>query len=465
MVPKYLSIGYWLTDMDILPAVPRPGRDTASFVLSRLRARQATVGIIGLGYVGLPLARAACASGFRVLGFDIDPEKAAALNAGRSYIREITDVDLRAMRKAGFKATAGTDRLGEPDAILICVPTPLGRHREPDLTFVVKSAEAVAAALRCGQLVVLESTSFPGTTREVVRPILEKGGLRCGRDFFLAYSPEREDPGNPTFATHKIPKVVGADDGTSRELAVALYEGIVERVVPVSSADAAEAVKIVENVFRAVNIALANEFKVIFTQMGIDVWEVIGAASTKPFGYMPFHPGPGLGGHCIPIDPFYLSWRAREFGLGSRFIELAGEINTAMPPYVIGRLTEALDARFAKGLNGSRILILGVAYKRNIDDIRESPAFVILELLDERGASVDYHDPFVPEIQLTREHPRLAGRRSVPLDGAMLAGYDAVVIVTDHDSIDYDAIVKHSRLVVDTRNATVGLADDRIVGA
>jgi UDP-N-acetyl-D-glucosamine dehydrogenase len=451
--------------MNILNTIQTAGRDTANLVLSRLRARKATVGIVGLGYVGLPLARAACSSGFRVLGFDIDPEKAAALNAGHSYIRQITDADLRAMRRAGFQAIAGADRLSEPDAILICVPTPLGRHREPDLMFVVKSAEAVAAALRSGQLVVLESTSFPGTTREIVRPILERGGLRCGRDFFLAYSPEREDPGNPTFATRSIPKVVGADDGTSRELAVALYEGIVDRVVPVSSVDTAEAVKIVENVFRAVNIALANEFKVIFTRMGIDVWEVIDAASTKPFGYMAFHPGPGLGGHCIPIDPFYLTWRAREFGLGARFIELAGEINTSMPPYVVGRLSEALDARFAKALNGSRILVLGVAYKKNVDDIRESPAFVIIEMLDERGACVDYHDPFVPEIPLTREHPRLASRRSVPLEPTMLAGYDAVLIVTDHDSIDYDAVVKHSRLVVDTRNATAGLADPRIVCA
>ena len=423
------------------------------------------MGVVGLGYVGLPLARAACARGFPVLGFDIDPEKTAALNAGRTYIQGVGDADIRMMRERGFEATASAERLGEPDAILICVPTPLGGHREPDLTYVVKTAEAIAAHLRPGQLVVLESTTFPGTTREVVRPILEQRGLTCGRDFFLAYSPEREDPGNLTFATHKIPKVVGADDSLSRELAIALYEEIVEQVVSVSTADSAEAVKIVENVFRAVNIALANEFKIVFTKMGIDIWEVIEAAKTKPFGFMAFHPGPGLGGHCIPIDPFYLTWRAREFGVNSRFIELAGEINSAMPTYVIDRLRQALDARFAKGLNGSRILILGIAYKKNVDDIRESPALIIIEMLDEAGAQVDYHDPFVPEILVTRQHRQLAGRRSVSLELEALANYDAVVVLTDHDCIDYEAVLRHSRLVIDTRNAMGGLSDDRIVRA
>jgi UDP-N-acetyl-D-glucosamine dehydrogenase len=299
----------------------------------------------------------------------------------------------------------------------------------------------------------------------VVRPILEQGGLTCGCDFFLAYSPEREDPGNLVFATHKIPKVVGADDTISQELVIALYEEIVERVVLVSSTDSAEAVKIIENVFRAVNIALANEFKIILTRMRIDVWEVIEAANTKPFGFMAFHPGPGLGGHCIPIDPFYLTWRAREFGVNARFIELAGEINAAMPTYVIDRLRQALDTRFAKGLNGSRILILGIAYKKNVDDIRESPALVIIEMLNEGGAKVDYHDPFVPEIIVTRQHQRLAGRRSVTLDLEALAHYDAVVVLTNHDCIDYESVLKHSRLVIDTRNAFDGLSDDRIVRA
>ena len=442
-----------------------PVTDRALALLDRLRAREARVGIIGMGYVGLPLARAACAGGYRVLGFDVDPTKVTALNAGRSYIRQIPAADVRTMLDRGFEATADAARLGKPDAVLICVPTPLGRHREPDLTYVVKSAEAIAARLRPDQLVVLESTTYPGTTREVIRPILERGGLACGRDFFLAYSPEREDPGNQAFATHAIPKVVGADDGVSLELAIALYDGIVKQVVPVTSTDTAEAVKILENVFRAVNITLVNELKVTFDRMGINIWEVIEAAEMNPFGYMPFYPGPGLGGHCIPIDPFYLSWRAREFGLGTRFIELAGELNAAMPAYVVGKLGESLDARFGKGFNGSRILVLGLAYKKNIGDIRESPALAIIGILEERGAQVNYHDPLVPEIPEAWEHAQLAGRRSVSLDPAALATYDAAVVVTDHDCVDYGSLIEHCRLVVDTRNATGGLPQDRVVRA
>ena len=444
----------------------RPSQgDSAAELRMRLRARSAQVAIVGMGYVGLPLARAVSDAGHPVLGFDIDPGKAEALNAGRSYLRGIPDGDIERMRAAGFAATADPARLRDVDVILICVPTPLGLHHEPDLTFVVKSTETVAASLRRGQLVVLESTTYPGTTREVVRPTLERGGLRSGYDFFLAYSPEREDPGNAGYTTRSIPKVIGADDPIARELATQLYRNVMDQVVLVQSADAAEAVKIVENIFRAVNISLVNELKIVFSRMGIDIWEVIEAAKTKPFGYMPFYPGPGLGGHCIPIDPFYLSWRAREFGLDARFIELAGQINATMPTYVIDRLAEALDERFRKGLNGSRILVVGLAYKKNVADVRESPAMAIIARLERRGAVVDYHDPLVPEIPETREHPKLALRRSTPLQPAALASCDAAVIVTDHDCIDFGLLTDHCPLVVDTRNATRGLARDRVVQA
>ena len=448
-------------DIDVRSAA----EDCSALLLQRFSGKTARVGIIGMGYVGLPLARAASDAGYRVLGFDIDPAKVEALNAGRSYLRDIPTTDIERMQAAGFEATADSAQLAEADAILICVPTPLGLHHEPDLTYVVRSAEAVASGLRRGQLVVLESTTYPGTTREVVRPILERGGLRCGRDFFLAYSPEREDPGNASYTTRTIPKVVGADDALSRQLGAQLYRGIVREVVAVSSSDSAEAVKILENIFRAVNITMVNELKVIFSRMGIDIWEVIEAAKTKPFGYMPFYPGPGLGGHCIPIDPFYLSWRAREFGLDTRFIELAGQINATMPAYVVERLAKALDARFRKGLNGSRILVVGLAYKKNVADIRESPALAIIARLEQRGAAVDYHDPFVAEIPETRDHAGLAGRRSRPLDPEVLASCDAAVIVTDHDCIDFALLTAHCPLVVDTRNATRGLAQDRVVPA
>lgn len=428
----------------------------------RLTARSATIGIIGLGYVGLPLSVAFAEGGFEVVGFDIDPAKVARLNRGESYIRHIPSRALRKVTKqGGFRATDDFTQIVDVEVVLICVPTPLTRQREPDLRFVTATAATIAPHLQPGRLVILESTTWPGTTGEVLRPILEEHGLKSGVDLFLAYSPEREDPGNATHRTTTIPKVVGADGEAAQRLAEALYGQIVDEVVPVSSTATAEAVKLTENIFRAVNIALVNELKLVYERMGIDIWEVVDAAKSKPFGYMPFYPGPGLGGHCIPIDPFYLTWKAREFGLSTRFVELAGEINTEMPRHVVERLAQALDARARKGLNGARILVLGVAYKRNVDDTRGSPAFVIIELLEERGAEVVFHDPHVAEIPPTRDHSRLAGRRSIELSAEFLARIDAVLIVTDHDAVDYDLIVANCPLVVDTRNVTRRVSGDR----
>jgi UDP-N-acetyl-D-glucosamine dehydrogenase len=366
-----------------------------------------------------------------------------------------------------FKATADFSLIKDVDAIIICVPTPLTRQREPDISYVIETGRTVAAHLRAGQIVVLESTTYPGTTVEELKPVLEATGLQSGRDFLLAYSPEREDPGNEAFDTGRIPKVVGGDGEAANQVARALYSQIIGSIVPVSSTQTAEAVKLTENIFRAVNIALVNELKIIFTRMGIDVWEVIEAAKSKPFGYMPFYPGPGLGGHCIPIDPFYLTWKAREFDMSTRFIELAGEINRAMPEYVVSVLADALDRRFARGLNGARILLIGLAYKKNVDDCRESPGFRLHELLTDRSAKVDYYDPFIPVIPMTREHAKLAGLKSVAWNPADFAGYDAALICTDHDKIDFAALVAHSKLVVDTRNATRKLTDhrERIVAA
>ncbi len=430
--------------------------------IEKISQRALRVGVIGLGYVGLPLVRAFVDKGFPVIGFDIDPEKIDLLSKGRSYLRQFADAKIAEMRATGrFDATADFARLAEADAILICVPTPLTRQREPDMSFVEATTEAIAARLRPGQLVILESTTYPGTTRELVRPILERTGLKSGVDFLLAFSPEREDPGNINYETSSIPKVVGGDGEDALQAAAALYAAAVVKVVPVSSPDAAEAVKITENIFRAVNIALVNELKVVFERMGIDIWEVIEAAKTKPFGYMPFYPGPGLGGHCIPIDPFYLTWKAREFEVATRFIELAGEINTGMPGYVVERLSEALNERFGKALKGARILLLGVAYKKNVEDCRESPAFKLIENLERRGAMVDFHDPFVPVIPKLREHPTLIGRRSVPWAPADFVTYDAALICTDHDAVDYAALVASVRLVVDSRNATKGVTRDR----
>ena len=447
------------------PPGASPGIDA---LIERFRTHRATIGVIGLGYVGLPLLRAAAARGFRSLGFDIDRAKVDLLNAGGSYLRHIAAESLAPLRQAGrLSATDDFARLGEVDAIVVCVPTPLTRQREPDLTFVVRTTEAVAAQLRPGQLVVLESTTYPGTTREIMRPILERGGLRSGHDFFLAYSPEREDPGNDAFGTGDIPKVVGGDGDAAQRLACALYGEIVAQTVPVSSLEAAEAVKLTENIFRSVNIALVNELKLVYEAMGIDVWEIIEAAKTKPFGYMPFYPGPGLGGHCIPIDPFYLTWKAREFDFATRFIELAGEVNTAMPGHVVDKLVAALSEHAGRAIKGARILIVGIAYKKNVDDMRESPALKIMELLERRGAAVSYHDPFLAEIPPTREYAEFAGRRSAPLSGAALAEFDAALICTDHDAIDYRLLVETCRLVVDTRNvcARRGLLRNNIVKA
>ena len=445
-----------------------PPSALAAALLDRIAGGSALVGIVGLGYVGLPLALAAARSGLPVLGFDVDAARVAQFNAGTSFISHIPTEALHEAARAGrFEATADLSRLGEPDAILICVPTPLTRQREPDMSFIEGTARAIAPRLRRGQLVALESTTWPGTTDEVMRPILEAGGLKSGVDFFLAYSPEREDPGNSAFGTATIPKVVGGDGADALAVAEALYGRLVVRTVPVSSARTAEAVKITENIFRSVNIALVNELKLIYDAMGIDVWEVIEAAKTKPFGFMPFYPGPGLGGHCVPIDPFYLTWKAREFDRPTRFVELAGEINTAMPAHVVDRLAMALDAQRGRGLNGARVLVIGVAYKKNIEDTRESPSLRLMELIEARGATCDFHDPHVPAIPPTREHAGLAGRRSVALDPEAVAVYDAVLIATDHDGIDYPALAAAARLVVDTRNvmARAGVTGGHVVKA
>ncbi|MCL4768143.1 MAG: nucleotide sugar dehydrogenase [Hyphomicrobiaceae bacterium] len=440
-----------MTDPDTQPG---PGPAAADALVGRIARRDVVVGVVGLGYVGLPLAMTAIAAGFEVIGFDVNPARVALLNEGESGIEHIPGAPIaEAVRRGLFRATADLAELGRPDAILIAVPTPLSRQREPDLTFVETSTRAVARTLRRGQLVVLESTTWPGTTREVMKPILESSGLVCGADVFLAYSPEREDPGNAAFGTARIPKVVGADDAASLTIARALYDQLVVQTVPVSSAATAEAVKLTENIFRAVNIALVNELKLIFEKMDIDVWEVIEAARSKPFGYMPFYPGPGLGGHCIPIDPFYLTWKAREHDVTTRFIELAGQINTGMPYHVVDRLIAALDRAGSRGLNGARILIIGLAYKKNVDDTRGSPSLKLIELIEARGATADFHDPHASVVPVTREYPQLAGRASVALTAAGLAAYDAVLIATDHDAVDWPALARHSRLIVDTRNA------------
>jgi UDP-N-acetyl-D-glucosamine dehydrogenase len=431
------------------------GVDHRARLLAAIETREIRVGIIGLGYVGLPLARAFAVGGYRVLGFDTDPVKVEKLAQGQSYIGHISDESIASMKANGFEATDRFDRLGEPDAVIICVPTPLTETRDPDLGYVVASARAIADRLRPGQLIVLESTTYPGTTRDVVSPILEAGGLKAGSDFFLAFSPEREDPGNPTFSAPTIPKVVGGLDPASLDVAQALYSRVVVRVVPVSGPEVAEACKILENTYRAVNIALVNELKVLFDRMGIDVWEVIEAAKTKPFGFQAFYPGPGLGGHCIPIDPFYLSWVARKHGFTTRFIELAGEINTSMPTYVVSRVADALNDR-GLAVKGSKVLLLGMAYKKDVDDPRESPGFELMELLLEKGAEVEYSDPHIPSLPSMRRYPHLK-RDSRPLSSEYLGSRDCVLIVTDHSSFDWPWIVEHSRLVVDTRNATRGV--------
>ncbi|MEX0715385.1 MAG: nucleotide sugar dehydrogenase [Planctomycetaceae bacterium] len=419
----------------------------------KIARKTAVVGVIGLGYVGLPLASAFVNAGLRTMGFDVDPAKIASLAAGKSYIRHIDSAAIADwVERQQFSATADFARMSEADALLICVPTPLSDSRDPDLSYIESTTEAIARALRPGQLVVLESTTYPTTTRDVVLPILEKSGLVASEDFFVAYSPEREDPGNPDFSASRIPKVVGGLDEASRELACALYGHAIVQVVPVSSCEVAEACKILENTYRAVNIALVNELKTLFDRMGIDVWEVIDAAKTKPFGYQAFYPGPGLGGHCIPIDPFYLTWLARKEGLATRFIELAGEVNSRMPEYVIARLAEFLNDQ-AKPIKGSRICILGVAYKKDVEDPRESPSFELMELLRQRGAFLTYNDPYVPKLAKMRRHD-MADMASSELTPEFLASQDCVLIATDHSCYDWEHIVRHARLVIDTRNAT-----------
>lgn len=419
----------------------------------KLLSKKALIGVVGLGYVGLPLVREFCRGGAKVMGFDVDPEKIKMLKAGKSYIEHIPSSMVRDLIKSGqFDATDDMNKLNKPDAIIICVPTPLNKTRDPEMKYVEGTAVAISKRLRKGQLIVLESTTYPGTTAELVKPILEKAsGLKTGKDFFLAFSPEREDPGRKDYSTKTIPKVVGADDPASQELACAMYNIAIDNIVPVSSCAVAESAKLLENIYRCVNIAMVNELKVLFDRMGIDVWEVIRAASTKPFGFQPFYPGPGLGGHCIPIDPFYLTWKARQYEMATRFIELAGEINTGMPDYVVNKVAEALNDH-SKSVKGSKILLLGLAYKKDVDDLRESPSLHLIEKLQERGAKVDYNDPHIPRTHKMREHDLKMSSKA--LTEKMLASYDCVLIATDHSSYDYAWIVKHAKLVVDTRNAT-----------
>lgn len=438
-------------------------KDTTALLLKKIKERSAHIGIIGLGYVGIPLVREFHRAGFNVTGFDIDPQKVDMLNSGKSYIRHIPSEDIKKFLISGrFHATTDFSHLKEMDCILICVPTPLNKHREPDLSYVLNTTRTIARYLRKGQLVVLESTTYPGTTDEDMKKILEETGLKAGRDFYLAYSPEREDPANKNFTTSTIPKVVGGYTKNCLRVVKALYDCIVIKTVPVSSTKVAEATKLLENIYRAVNIALVNEMKMLFDRMGIDVWEVIEASRTKPFGFQAFYPGPGLGGHCIPIDPFYLTWKAREYGFPTRFIELAGEINTSMPHYVVNKVVEALNER-EKSIKNSKILILGLAYKKDVDDVRESPSLKLIELLKAKGATVDYNDPYIPKTHKMRHYDLKMS--SVPLKKENLERYDCVVISTDHSSYDYDFIARHSRLIVDTRNAMKRVSGRNIVKA
>jgi UDP-N-acetyl-D-glucosamine dehydrogenase len=419
-------------------------------LLQKIASKSATVGVIGLGYVGLPLALLFEESGFPVIGFDIDPKKPEALNRGESYIKHIGPHRVAdAFARGRAQATSDFDRLAECDAILICVPTPLGKHRDPDLSYIRNTADEIARRLRPGQLVVLESTTYPGTTREELKPRFDARGLTSGEDYFLAFSPEREDPGNPKYHTKNIPKIVGGLDTPSQEAACALYGAAVEKVVPVSSPEVAEAAKLLENIFRSVNIALVNELKIVFDKMGIDVWEVIEAAKTKPFGFMPFYPGPGLGGHCIPLDPFYLSWKAAEHGAWARFIELAAEINTSMPRYVVDRTVKALNQQ-GKSIKGAKILVLGLAYKPDIDDDRESPSYELIDLLAGLGAECAYCDPLIPQARLGRKNKR--DLSSVPCTASEFARHDALVVATAHAAFRDPSLYQSARLVVDTRN-------------
>lgn len=416
-----------------------------------IAARRARVGVVGMGYVGLPLALLFVRRGFRLLGYDIDPDKVESLRAGRSYLSHIPDAEIQAALDTGrFDVTTDFSRVNESHAVLLCVPTPLTDNRQPDMSYIERTCRTIAPHLTAGQLVTLESTTYPGTTREVMKPLLEHGDLRAGENLFLGYSPEREDPGNPDFGVQDIPKVISGLTPECTGLTRALYSAVFNSVTVVSSCEAAEATKLLENIFRSVNIAMVNELKILFDRMDIDIWEVIGAASTKPFGFMPFYPGPGLGGHCIPIDPFYLTWRARQYELTTRFIELAGEVNTNMPFYVVDRAADALNEQ-CKSLKGSKVMVIGLAYKPNVNDDRESPAWRILELLREKGAEISYHDPYIPRTERTRKYDFQL--HSEPLTPENVASKDLIVIVTDHDNIDYERLAAHAGLVVDTRNA------------
>jgi len=438
-------------------------KDRLNKLLEDVKARKASVGVIGLGYVGLPLVIEFHRAGFPVRGFDLDEKKIALLKKGTSYIKHIPSGKIAELNRTDrFTATTDFSLIKDTDCLLICVPTPLDKYRDPDLSYVVNTTDSISRYLRPGHLVVLESTTYPGTTEEVMKPILEKRGLKAGRDFFLAYSPEREDPNNLDFSTSTIPKVVGGHSNRCLRIAKALYDTIVVKTVPVSSTHVAEASKLLENIYRSVNIALVNELKVCFERMGIDVWEVIEASKTKPFGFQAFYPGPGLGGHCIPIDPFYLTWKAREFDFHTRFIELAGEINTGMPYHVVSKVMETLNKK-GKRIKGASILILGLSYKKDIDDVRESPSLKLITMLKERGAKVAYNDPHVPRTHRMRDYD--LKMKSVPLTEKNLGKYDCVLISTDHSAYDYKFIVQHSNLVVDTRNATKGIRSKKIVKA
>ncbi|HKK46047.1 MAG TPA: nucleotide sugar dehydrogenase [Balneolaceae bacterium] len=427
-------------------------------ILNKIKERNYSVGIVGLGYVGLPLALAFHDEKFPVVGFDIDENKIEKLNRGESYIRHINGDKIKNLSESDLTAfTSDFSKLQDVDAIIMCVPTPLDDHREPDMSYVEGTTRSIAPHIRKGHLITLESTTYPGTTDELIRPICEEAsGLKSGKDFYLAYSPEREDPGNPDFTTGTIPKVVGGDGADALEIANTLYGEVVVKTVPVSSTKAAEATKLLENIFRSVNIALVNELKTVFESMDIDIHEVIDAAASKPFGYMKFTPGPGLGGHCIPIDPFYLTWKAREYEMNTRFIELAGEINTNMPKYVIGRTTEALNAH-KKSVNGSKVLVLGLSYKPDVDDMRESPTYKLMDLLEKYGADVSYYDPYIPIVPPTREHANWKGTKSIEWDKKTLSSFDAVVISTNHSCIDYQQLADWNECVVDTRNAMKGI--------
>jgi UDP-N-acetyl-D-glucosamine dehydrogenase len=442
-------------------------RAVASDWQARARTGALKVCVIGMGYVGLPLARAFVDAGLTVVGFDIDQGRVDQLNSGESYFHHIDNEVVAAMVATGrFSATTIASKMTETDALLLCVPTPLNIHREPDLTFVERTTEVVAQHLRAGQLVVLESTTYPGTSEDVMRPILESiSGLKAHKDFAIAYSPEREDPGNPNFSTGTIPKVVGANTDAERDMAVALY-GTITTPVPVSDLKTAEAVKLTENIYRLVNIALVNELNQVFGEMGIDVWEVVDAAKTKPFGFHAFYPGPGLGGHCIPIDPFYLTWKARAHGVSTRFIELAGDVTAQLPRLTIEKLSLALNDKLQKSVNGARVLVMGLSYKKNVDDMRESPSLHLVELLKQRGAEVEYYDPYLPIVPFIREHPEMEGWKGVDFNAATLSGFDCALISTDHDNVDYELLLQSVPLVVDSRNACAkftGQFRDKIV--